>query len=116
MATPPDPIGRRRRAAQARIAAALAQIDFALPGSVSVRNYRCGKNNCACHGDPPRLHGPSIQWTRKINNRTVNRRLSAEQWQDYKQWFDNAAKLRSLAAELERVSLEVLEADPRWPK
>ncbi len=116
MATPRDPIGKRRRNAEARIAGALGQIGFALPGSVSVRHYRCGKTNCACHAEPPRLHGPSIQWTRKINAKTVNRRLSKEQWQDYKEWFDNAAKLRSLAAELERLSLEVFEADPRWQR
>ena len=109
-----DPIGARRRKAQARIAAALGDVGFALPGSVAIRSYRCGKANCACHGDPPRLHGPSIQWTRKVNAKTVNRALSEEQWRDYESWFDNARKLRALVAEMERLSLEIFEEDGRW--
>jgi hypothetical protein len=38
-----------------------SEIGFALPGSMAVRNDPGGKDNDACHGDPPRLHGPSIQ-------------------------------------------------------
>ena len=111
-----DPVSAKQRKAQARIAESLAQIGFALPGSVAVRNYRCGKTNCACHSDPPRLHGPSIQWTRKINAKTVNRALTDEQWRDYQEWFDNARKIRALVAELERLSLEIFEGDHRWPQ
>ena len=111
-----DPIGARRRKEQIRIAKALGEIGFALPGSVAVRNYRCGKESCACHGDPPRLHGPSIQWTRKVDQKTVNRVLSEEQWRDYEAWFANARTLRALAADLERLSLEIFEEDDRWPK
>ncbi|MHB1510947.1 MAG: DUF6788 family protein [Acidimicrobiales bacterium] len=113
---PEDPVGAKRRQAQARIANALAEVGFALPGSVAVRNYRCGKQNCACHADPPRLHGPSVQWTRKIDGKTVNRVLSEEQWSDYEPWFDNARRLRALVAEIERLSLEIFEEDDRWPK
>lgn len=108
-------VNAERRAAERRIARALGQVGFALPGSVSVRHYRCGKTNCACHADPPRLHGPSIQWTRKINARTVNRVLTAEQWEDYRPWFEAARTLRALVTELEALSLEILEQDERWP-
>jgi hypothetical protein len=99
---------------QKAIATALGQIGFALPGTVSMRSYRYGKLNCACHGDPPRLHGPSIQWTRKINGKTVNRRLTQAQWEDYRAWFDNARQLRTLLADLERLSLGIFERDERW--
>ncbi len=109
-----DRVDAERRAAQRRIARTLAQVGFALPGSVSVRHYRCGKANCACHADPPRLHGPSIQWTRKINAKTVNRVLTEEQWQDYRPWFEAARTLRALVTELEALSLEILEEDERW--
>jgi hypothetical protein len=68
-----DPIGKRRRDRQGRIAAQLGQADFALPGTVLVRTMTCGKQNCGCHGDPPRLHGPYFQWTRKINQKTAPR-------------------------------------------
>ncbi len=109
-----DPLDVHARHDQQAIATALGQIGFALPGTVSVRSYRCGKLNCACHGDPPRLHGPSIQWTRKINGKTVNRRLTDAQWEAYRAWFDNARRLRALLAELERLSLGIFERDDRW--
>jgi len=111
-----DPIGAKQRKTQHRIAGELGKIGFALPGSVMVRNYRCGKANCACHSDPPRLHGPYIQWTRKVDAKTVNRRLTEDQWRDYKAWFDNARRLRALVGELEGLSLEIFEEDDRWPR
>lgn len=113
---PKDPVGARRRRSQAKIKSAIAEVGFALPGSVAVRNYRCGKQNCRCHADPPRLHGPSVQWTRKVDGKTVNKVLTAEQWRDYKSWFDNAKRLRALTAELEQLSLEIFEEDDRWTR
>lgn len=94
----------------------LSQAGFALPGSVAVRSYRCGKGNCACHGDPPRLHGPYIQWSRSIGGRTVHRRLSEEQLADYQVLFDNARRLKEMVAELETLTLELVENDDRWPR
>jgi hypothetical protein len=78
---------------------------------VLVRSYACGKASCACHADPPRLHGPYIQWTRKVDQKTVTRRLSQEQWERYKDWFDNAKRLRQLLNELEIISMEIFEQD-----
>lgn len=108
-----DRIGKRRHAKQARIAAALGQAGFALPGTVLVRSYACGKQNCRCHADPPRLHGPYIQWTRKIDQKTVTRRLTDEEWEHYREWFDNAKRLRELISELEALSMEIFEHDIR---
>ena len=107
-------VGARRQRAQARIATQLGEIGFALPGSVAVRSYPCGKPNCSCHAPGSTLHGPYIQWTRKLDNKTVNRRLTPEQWEDFKPWFDNARRLRELVAELEALSLEIVESDQRW--
>ena len=36
----------------------LAQADFALPGTLTVRGNACGKPSCRCHADPLRPHGP----------------------------------------------------------
>ncbi|MDA8183474.1 MAG: hypothetical protein M0035_03460 [Actinomycetota bacterium] len=105
-----DPIGKRHRTRQARIAAELGKAGFALPGTVLVRTT-CGKKNCGCHADPPRLHGPYVQWTRKINQKTVTRNLTDEQWQRYKEWFENAKRLRELLADLETLSMEIFEQD-----
>ncbi len=79
--------------AQARqIAAELAAIaasGMVLPGSITQRRTRCGRRNCACRADPPRLHGPYWQWTRKIAARTVCRWLTADQQHDYQAWIDS---------------------------
>ncbi len=105
-----DTIDNAHRTAQAHIAAELGRAGFALPGTVLVRTT-CGKTNCGCHADPPRLHRPYIQWTRKINQKTVTRHLSDEQWQRYQEWFDNAKRLRQLLADLEALSMEIFEHD-----
>lgn len=104
------------RAEQKRIAAALAKTGFVLPGTLTDRLTRCGHPNCHCSAEPPQLHGPYHQWTRKLDNRTVTRRLSDEQLADYSPWFDNQRRLRALISELETLSLNVIDGDPRWQR
>ena len=102
-----------QQAARDRIAAELAQAGFALPGTLIVRAYACGKLSCRCHADPPRLHGPYAEWTRKIGGKTVTRRLSPAELTDYQPLFDNAKKIRALLSELQDLTLEIIEADSR---
>ena len=101
-----------QRAARDRIAAELAQAGFALPGTLTVRSYACGKPNCRCHADPPILHGPYAEWTRKIDGKTVTRRLTSDQLAAWQPLFDNARKLRGLLAELYELTLAIVEAGP----
>jgi uncharacterized protein DUF6788 len=105
-----------QRAHAQRIARALAEIGFVLPGTLTERLTRCGRSNCRCHADPPVLHGPYHQWTRKVHGKTVTRLLSDDQLADYQQWFGNQRRLRSLVAELQALSLAIAEADPRWER
>jgi hypothetical protein len=98
-----------RRAARDRIAAELAAAGFALPGTLTVRSYACGKQACRCHADPPRLHGPYAEWTRKISGKTITRRLSPAELAEYQPLFDNAKKLRALLAELQDLTLQIIE-------
>ncbi len=100
--------------ARAAIQAALGQIGFALPGSITICRTRCGKARCACKADPPALHGPYIQWTRTVNGKTVTRRLTPAQYQAYKPWFASARRLRALAAELEALSLTEMARAEGW--
>jgi hypothetical protein len=102
-----------QQAARDRIAAELAAAGFALPGTLTVRAYACGKPSCRCHADPPRLHGPYAEWTRKTGGKTVTRRLSPAELTQYQPLFDNARKLRALLAELQDLTLEITEADSR---
>ena len=99
-----------------RITKALSRLGFVLPGTLTERLARCGHENCRCHDDPPQLHGPYHQWTRKVDKKTVTRLLTDEQVADYGPWFDNEREARRLFAELEALSLSVIDADPRWQR
>ena len=94
--------------------AAIAATGMVLPGSITQRRTRCGRPNCGCHADPPRLHGPYWQWTRKVAAKTVCRWLSTDQHRDYQAWVDNDRRLRELLARLEVLGAAAFEADPRW--
>ncbi len=98
-----------QRRAQTRIAAALAEIGFALPGSLVRRATACGKAGCHCQDNPPVLHGPYLTWTRTAGGKTVTRKISEDQRARYQAWFDNARKLRQLVTELETLSLRAFE-------
>ena len=93
----------------ARISAALAEIGFALPGSLVSRTTRCGKTGCRCQADPPELHGPYLSWSRAVNGQTITRAISPDQEQRYRSWFDNHRKIRELLGELEALSIRALE-------
>ena len=102
-----------QQAALARITAEIAAAAGpALPGTLTVRAYACGKPNCRCHASPPRLHGPYAEWTRKTGGKTVTRRLTPAELAEYQPLFDNAKKLRALLAELQDLTLEIIEASP----
>ncbi|MGH3636922.1 MAG: DUF6788 family protein [Mycobacterium sp.] len=99
---PPDPPG-------AHVAAELADIDYALPGTLARRYMRCGKAACRCKTDPPVLHGPYLHWTRTVASKTVTRTLTEQQASRYQPWFDNARRLRQLIADLEAHSLQAFD-------
>lgn len=102
-------VTRQQARAQARIARAMGEVGFALPGSLTVRAYRCGKPNCRCRADPPQLHGPYPLWTRKIDNKTVTRKLTADELTAFEPFFDNAKKLRALMGELQELTLKLVD-------
>jgi len=103
-----------QRAALDKITAGIAAAAGpALPGTLTVRAYACGKPGCRCHADPPRLHGPYAEWTRKIGGKTITRRLTPAELAEYQPLFDNARKLRALLTELQDLTLEIVGADGR---
>jgi hypothetical protein len=103
---------QRRR--QAELTRALAQTGFVLPGTLLERHTRCGKPNCRCKHDPPTLHGPYYQWTRKVDGKTVTRLLTGEQIERYRAWFADAQRARQLLAELETLSLNIAQNAEGW--
>ncbi len=102
------------RRAQHAVTGRLAEAGFALPGTLIHRMMRCGKPNCACKADPPRLHGPYHQWTRKIDGKTVTINLTDEQATRYGPWFAHAQELRAALNELEELSLRIVQRDEGW--
>ncbi len=98
--------GQQARAAG--IAAELASLGLALPGTLIERHVRCGKPGC--HAGPPVLHGPYWQWTRKLAGKTITRFVPDDQLGDYRQWPGNHRRLRALAAELEALTLAIADA------
>ena len=91
-----------------------ASNDYALPGTLLERHIRCNKTGCRCMADPPQLHGPYYQWTRKIDGKTRTTLLNQQQMNRYKPWFDNAKKLRALTADLEALSLDIANTTEGW--
>lgn len=104
----------RSERALLQLKAQIAAIDHALPGSINVVMNRCGKPSCACHAEPPKLHGPYITWTRKIEGKTVTRRLTPEQLERYEPWFENSRRLRELIGELHTLSTQAAEHAEGW--
>lgn len=102
-----------RDAARRRIARELSTIGYALPGTLTVRAYACGKANCRCKTDPAARHGPYAYWTRKVGSTTKTRVLTDDQLEDYREWLDNARRLKELVAELYELSVSVVDEDPR---
>ena len=90
----------------ARITTEFADLDYALPGTLSRRFMRCGKDNCRCKADPPVLHGPYLHWTRTVAGKTVTRTLTEDQATQYQAWFNNARRLRDTVTDVEARSLD----------
>ncbi|CAN5843117.1 hypothetical protein BH23ACT10_BH23ACT10_21140 [soil metagenome] len=107
----PDPAAQRT---QQRIARQLATIDFALPGSIVERRMRCSTRGCRCRADPAQLHGTYIQWTRKVDGKTVTKLLSPEQLARYRPWLDNARRLRELVHDLETLTVDTVARAEGW--
>lgn len=104
----PDPLEPYRRRYQ-ELAAQVVELGFVAVGSLIQRVTVCTHAGCRCHGDPPQPHGPYYQWTRKVANKTVTRRLTAAEAERYAEWIANGRRLRQIVAEMEQVSAEAIE-------
>lgn len=91
------------------IAAQLPSIGLISAGSVTRRFTRCGTAGCRCHADPPQLHGPYFQWTTKVHNKTVTRRLSPAEAALYEEWIANDRQLRGLVEQMREIAAKVAE-------
>lgn len=96
----------------ARKRALLLEIDrmgWFLRGSLLQVANRCGKQGCGCKADPPRLHGPYWQWTRKVSGKTVSVRLTDAQAELVRGWIENGRDVERKLAELEALAYQVTD-------
>jgi hypothetical protein len=92
----------RRLAAELSSEAGL--IGWLAAGSLVRRSTACGKSGCRCQAEPPQLHGPYWQWTKKVNGKTVTRRLTDEQARLFQEWLGNRQRLQRTLSAMEAVS------------
>jgi len=83
-----------------------------LPGSVSASFLACGKKNCACSGEKPRLHGPYYRWTGFINNKKTTVTLHASIIEETQKKIEN---YKELLNEIETIKIKALNNAP-WTK
>lgn len=100
---------REENAAKRALLTEIDRIGWFLRGSLLQVTNRCGNPGCRCKADPPRLHGPYWQWTRKVAGKTVSVRLTDAQAQLVRRWIDNAKSLDQELAQLEQLSLTVTD-------
>jgi hypothetical protein len=89
--------------------ASLADLGPFRRGTVLRRLVSCGKAGCRCRANPPQLHGPYYEWTRKVKGKTVTVRVSKEQARLLKQWIANARRLDKILVDMQRVSERMTE-------
>lgn len=83
----------------------IADIGLVLRGSIAQRLTRCGNPTCRCKADPPMLHGPYYQWTRKVAAKTVTVTLTPEQAARCKEWSRNMRKFDRLLTQIQDIGL-----------
>ena len=84
----------------------LDHIDFILKGSILERYQTCGKPGCCCQADPPTLHGPYYQWTRKVKGKTVTVWLKKGEAVVLSKWIQNNRDFHRLVSEMEKITFE----------
>lgn len=87
----------------------IRKLGFVAPGSVIERYTACGSQGCRCHHDPPTRHGPYYQYTRKLDGKTLTRRLDTEQADRYREWIANRRRLDQLTDQMDRLSRQATE-------
>lgn len=92
-----------------KLKTSLAEVGCFRRGSVQRRFMPCGKSGCRCQADPPKLHGPYYQWTRKVQGKTVTVRLSSAQAALLRRWISNGRRLDRIISAMERVSIRLTE-------
>ena len=111
--TPEQRLANHERRYQ-ELASQLADIGLISAGSLTRRYTRCTSPGCKCRAEPPQRHGPYWQWTRKVDGKTVTRRLTPAEAKLYREWIANDRRMRRLIEQMRNVAAKA--ADLRLTK
>lgn len=100
--------------ARQRLIDLLAEPGGALPGGLVERMMKCGKQGCRCKADPPKLHGPYLQWGYSKGRKRFTRWLTTEQAQRYRPEIDRWRRFMQLLAELDEAEIRRVERTEGW--
>jgi hypothetical protein len=92
-----------------QLAAQLADIGMISAGTLTRRYTRCTSPGCKCRADPPEPHGPYWQWTRKVDGKTVTRRLSTADAKLYREWIANDRRLRAVIDQMRTIAAKAAD-------
>ena len=92
-----------------QLAAQLAEIGMISAGTLTRRYTRCASPGCKCRANPPEPHGPYWQWTRKIDGKTVTRRLTPAEAKLYQEWITNDRRLRRIIDQMRATAAKAAE-------
>lgn len=82
---------------------------FTVPGSLQTRFFECTRqNNCRCHEDPTKRHGPYHYWSRKVGGKLVATSLSEEQLVLVRESIENGRRLERLVKQMHEESLRAV--------
>ena len=76
-----------------------------LPGSLSTAWSTCGKADCACKANPPKLHGLYYRWTGFIAGKRTTKTLSKQQAAECRRRIRNYRRLQRQIQTLLSVAL-----------
>jgi hypothetical protein len=83
-----------------------------LPGSISTARSQCGKKNCACKADPPKLHGIYYRWTGMIDGKRTTKTISKDVAKECER---RIANYRAFQKKLDQILANALSEAP-WNK
>ena len=84
----------------------LQNTGFILYGTVRKHYTKCGHKGCRCHADPPQLHGPYYDWTRRVEGKTKTVRLTEDQASIIEEWISNMRRIAKIIMEMENISVQ----------
>ena len=96
-----------------QLAAQLADIGMISAGSLTRRYTRCTSPGCKCRADPPQPHGPYWQWTRKIDGKTITRRLTPTEAKLYHRWIANDRRMRRIIEQMRTIAAKAADVTDR---